>query len=101
MRPRLELQTTLEKVLGSHNVYYEPPQNLTLKYPCIVYHRESTNQERADNVGYIRHGKYELMLISKNPADPTVDRLLDLKMIDHTARFTVDGLSHDQFVIYY
>lgn len=101
MRLRSDLQTVLERILGSRNVYYEPPANLRMQYPCIVYRRESTELDRADNVGYIKHGKYEVLHISRNPVDPTIDKLLDLPMSDHAARFTADGLSHDQIILYY
>ena len=39
MDRRLELQSELEKILGSRNVYYQPLPSLKLQYPCIVYER--------------------------------------------------------------
>jgi len=33
MGTRLELQNLLENILGSRNVYFQPPENLKLNYP--------------------------------------------------------------------
>ena len=41
MASRLNLQDKLEEVLGSKQVYFQPPESLKLKYPCIVYSRSN------------------------------------------------------------
>ena len=37
MADRVELQAYLEKILGSENVYYQPPSNVKMEYPAIKY----------------------------------------------------------------
>ena len=37
MKTRLELDEELVKILGSKNVYFQPPESLKLNYPAIVY----------------------------------------------------------------
>ena len=49
---RLKLQETLEQVLGSKNVYFQPPESMRLKYPCIVYGISSGDTIFANNVPY-------------------------------------------------
>ena len=39
MNRRYELQAVLEGILGSGNVYFQPPENLKMRYDCIVYER--------------------------------------------------------------
>ena len=49
MKTRLELQETLEELLGSRNVYYEPPANIKMEYPAIVYSRDNIQTRFASN----------------------------------------------------
>ena len=37
MRNRLDLQKIFEDILGSKNVYFQPPESLKMKYPAIRY----------------------------------------------------------------
>ena len=37
MANRLDLQALLEDLLGSRNVYYQPPESDKMNYPAIVY----------------------------------------------------------------
>ena len=41
MDSRPNLQTMLEQILGSRNVYFQPPESLKLNYPAIVYKRSN------------------------------------------------------------
>ena len=36
---RLELDADLRALLGSTNVYFQPPETKKLKYPCFIYER--------------------------------------------------------------
>ena len=38
MRTRLDLDDTLREIMGDKgSVYFQPPENLKMKYPCIRY----------------------------------------------------------------
>ena len=37
MADRKALQADLEQLIGSRNVYYQPPENVKMNYPAIVY----------------------------------------------------------------
>lgn len=52
MGSRLELQSELEKILGSRNVYFQPPASVKIKYPAIVYSRKSIDNNFANNTVY-------------------------------------------------
>ena len=52
MPSRLNLQTTLETILGSRNVYFQPPESVKLKYPAIVYSRNDIMNQFADDGVY-------------------------------------------------
>ena len=41
MAGRLELQSKLEELLGTRNVYYQPPESIKIGYPAIVYFKNN------------------------------------------------------------
>ena len=100
-RNRLELQTILETILASRNVYFQPPENLKLQYPAIVYNHERYWLNHADNNQYLKYRKYEIMLIDRNPESPYEQQLEDLPMCSFVRRFVSDNLHHYVFNIYF
>ena len=67
MASRLNLQTELETILGSRNVYYQPPESVKMKYPAIVYSRKNIDNIFADDTVYTQNHSYELTVIDPNP----------------------------------
>lgn len=101
MGRRLQLQNLLMSILGSNNVYFQPPESIKLKYPCIVYNRKNINQIKADNVDYIRRVQYTITLIGPDPESDIIDKLLDIPYCTYDRFFTSNGLNHDVFSLYY
>lgn len=101
MGRRLELQSELESILGTRNVYYQPLPSLKLQYPCIVYERNPGDPLYADNMKYIKADRFQVTLISRNPEDPTRVKLEDLLFSRYYTRLVIDNLYHDVFDIYY
>ena len=54
MGSRIDLQSKLEDILGSRNVYFQPPENLKIKYPAIIYSLNNINLRFADNMPYMK-----------------------------------------------
>lgn len=99
-KTRSELHELLKEVLGSDNVYFQPPENIKMKYPCIRYSRNPSNVLYADNAPYrIKYG-YEIILIDKNPDTEIFYKLCHLPMCRHERHYNADGLNHDVFYIY-
>ncbi len=102
MASRLELQTELENLLGSDEVYFQPPESIKLQYPCIIYKKENWGIRYADNLSYKRIPNYEVTIIDRDP-----DADWDVKMIDRfsyvsIARFFInENLYHWVFGLYY
>lgn len=101
MGTRLELQEILEKVLGSRNVYFQPGPSIMLKYPCIVYARDSNYSEHANNKLYLNRQRYLVTLIDKNPDSAFVEKLKRLEYSEYSRYYSSDNLHHDVFTIYY
>lgn len=101
MGRRIELQTILEDILGSENVYFQPPENLKMKYDCIIYERSRIDADHADNVPYKLHDRYQVTAIYRNPDSELIHKIAMLPMCSHERHFTADNLNHDVFNLYY
>lgn len=101
MPSRLDLQTTLETILGSRNVYFQPPESVKLKYPAIVYSRNDIMNQFADDSVYSQSHAYQIIVIDKNPDSPIVDKVSKLPRCSFDRHYASDGLNHDVFRIYY
>lgn len=100
-KSRLTLQTLLEELIGNKNVYYRPPENTKMQYPCIRYIRDGILSEHADNVTYRKTNRYLITVIDKNPDNPVIEKLLDLPMSDFDRHYESDNLNHDVLTLYY
>lgn len=101
MAPRLQLQALLKSILGSEHVYFQPPANIQMQYPCIVYERDSVNTEYAGNKPYSHTKRYQVTIIDKNPDSLIPDRVSELPMSSFASHFTADNLNHDVYNLYF
>lgn len=101
MAPRLNLQTILEQVLGSRNVYFQPPENLKMSYPAIVYHLNYEWVRHADDMGYFRKKRYQLTVIDRNPDSPIPDRVGSLPLCSFDRWYALNGLNHFVYNLYF
>lgn len=101
MASRLNLQSDLEKLMGSRNVYFQPPESLKLKYPCIVYDEIRGRTFRANDKLYLYRKAYNLIVIDKDPDSEIPDRLRELPLCDTDRIYVSDNLYHFSFTLYY
>lgn len=100
---RLELQEKLEAFLGSEEVYYQPPANVHMAYPAIVYTRDRIAANHANNRIYKTATKYEITIIGTDPDDELVENFLETfgTYCAMDRQFIADGLYHWCFSLYY
>lgn len=101
MNKRIELQKELELLIGSKNVYFQPPESMKLQYPCIMYSRTSGNTEFANDLPYMQSMRYQLVLIDKNPDSVFIDKLSALASCVFDRMYCADNLNHFVFNLYY
>lgn len=101
MDRRLELHQILTDVLGSKNVYFQPPASVHLKYPCIIYQYETGDTQFADDLPYIFVRKYQIQVIDPNPDTEIPDKIAQLPRCLNDRNYTADNLNHYTFNIYY
>lgn len=98
---RIEFHRILENVLGSKNVYFQPPATIQMSYPAIVYNLNDIRTRMANNKKYNLLKSYMVTLIHKNPDNDVVERLVELEHSKLVNTVTKDGLNHYVFEIYY
>ena len=97
---RTALQSTFEDILGSKNVYYQPPESVKLTYPAIVYSKNTRNTTFADDVPYVTKRSYTVTLIYTDPDSELPDKLSALPKCGFERNFVSDNLYHEVYVIY-
>ena len=87
------------------HVYHQPPENVRLEYPCIIYKMTGIQTNHADNLAYIQRREYQLTVIDRNPDSPLREAVIDSLGKKFSGRFVrpfvSDGLNHYIFTIYY
>lgn len=101
MGSRLDLQYKLEELLGARHVYFQPPASVTMEYPAIKYSKSRIDTKKANDSTYSKFTRYELIVISKKPEDPVIDKLLALPYCSFDRAYKADNLYHDVLTLYY
>lgn len=107
MGTRLELQEVLENIMSEwvddpeEHVYFQPPSNIRMKYPCIVYDLEKMDLRHANNGPYNLHNRYSVTVITKDPDSEIPYRVAQLPLISHNRKFENDNLNHNVFQLYF
>lgn len=101
MNNRLKLHELLCEVLGSRQVYFQPPESVNMKYPAIVYSRNRIDNEHANDSVYMQSLSYSITVIDKNPDSEIVEQVSCLPRCRFDRHYIADNLNHDIFTIYY
>ncbi len=88
-------------ILGSRNVYFQPPADCKMKYPCIVYERSRIEADFADNLPYTFRDRYQVTVIDKDPDSNLPRKVAALPMCSHDRHYTASNLHHDVFNLYF
>lgn len=101
MDRRIELHHMLVDALGSNKVYFQPPETVKLTYPCIVYSLEGAIDAHANNALYRRLKRYNVIYITKDPDDPKLDAIDNLRYCSMIRGYVSDNLYHFVYSIYH
>lgn len=101
-RPRQELQALLKEVAGDGvSVYFQPPSSISMKYPAIVYQRDTADTRFANDKPYSFTLRYQITVIDRNPDSEIPDKVTELPMTSFERFFVADGLNHNVFMTYF
>jgi hypothetical protein len=101
-RGQPQLQSLLEEIAGEGaEVYFQPPSNVVMQYPCIVYKRDSARTLFAGNSPYRYTKRYQVMVIAKDPDNGIPDKIAGLPLCTFERFYTADNLNHDVFNLFF
>lgn len=100
MTTRLELHEKLCELLGSRNVYFQPPEKLKMSYPCIRYSFYNVYNQHADNFPYHQRDAYQLTVIDPDPDGDVKDKVKQLPLCSFDRYYASDNLNHYVFTLY-
>lgn len=86
---------------GEDHCYFEPPNNIEMLYPCIIYSHTNDRDTYADNIKYNRTKRYTVTVIDEDADSPIAERLSELPYCSSDRNYTADGLKHYVYVLYY
>ena len=98
---RKKLHKILEDILGTKNVYFQPPENIKIGYPCIIYSQSGYDIDRADNTAYRITPAYTIMYVSKKYDTTMVPKILTLLNGRFDTSYISDNLYHYVITIFF
>lgn len=96
---RLQLHELL--LTFNTHVYFQPPPNLTMEFPAIVYKRDGLLNQHADNGPYLGKTRYSVTVIDEDPDSEIVGQIARLPLCTHSRFYTSENLNHDAFTLYF
>lgn len=98
---RIDLQNKLEEILGSRNVYFQPPESMKMNYPAIVYSRSGIKNDFANDKVYMQSYVYIVTVIDKDPDSEITCKIAELPHCKFDRNFKSGNLNHDVFTLYF
>ena len=102
MSKRLELDSKFREILGSDNVYFQPPESMKINYPCIIYFKTSVPSRYANDMIYKYDQSYTVTVIDKDPDSEipfTLMKSFQYCKLDNFYR--TDNLNHTKLTLFY
>lgn len=101
MIDRLNVHQMLVDVSGIDNIYFQPPENLKLKYPAIIYSIDDIDNRFASNKVYNQERAYQIIVIDKDPDSIIVDDISTMDGIAFVRSYISDNIYHTVFKKYF
>lgn len=93
------LRQVLRETTGKVNLYYQPPTNLRMQYPCIRYELDRIRNIHANGHVYLQHPSYTVTVIDPDPDSRITAAVSRLDRCRHDRRYVADNLYHDVFMM--
>jgi hypothetical protein len=84
------------------NVYFQPPSNIQMVYPCIVYNKTKKLNKFGNDARYLSKQGYQIMVIERVPDSDIADNIEGFfQNCSISQYYTVDNLNHTTIDLYY
>lgn len=94
-----EIQERLESICD--HVYFQPPSNIKMEFPCIVYSRDKITNKHGNNHVYNQNHRYQVIVLDKDPDSEITENLSKFDKCQFDRRYVSDNIYHDVFTLYY
>lgn len=99
-RRETQLHPKLQEIC--QNVYYEPPANVSLSYPAIIYSRDNDDSRYADDSTYIQRIRYTVNIITCSACDTYIEEMkAKFQYVRFDRHYTHDNLHHNVFTLFF
>jgi hypothetical protein len=95
------LQEVLEDIPDVVKAWEQPPKGTQLTYPCIVYMRDLSANEFANNKLYKHMKRWQVTVIDPNPRSGIPDVVENLPYCTFSRKFVSENLNHTVFNLYF
>lgn len=94
---RLKLHNMLCEICN--NVYFQPPENLRIKYPAVIYSRKQLTTKHADDINFLVSTSFVVNVIYTDARSEIPGKILELPYAYHDRDYISDNLYHSVFSI--
>ena len=98
-RSRNELSAILHEICD--NVYFQPPANKKITYPCIIYKLDKVDVTFADNGVYKLMDEYSITYITRDPDDENIRKIVMLRYCTMSNTSCSDNLRNYYYKLYF
>lgn len=95
-----DLLYLLRQAVQHDRVYFQPPENLKIGYPAIVFHLSNIEIDHASDAPYKGTKEYSVTLITKDPEPDVIDEILKIPYSSLDTTYISDGMNHFVFTVY-
>jgi hypothetical protein len=98
-----QLRLSLHEVLLelTEHVYFQAPPTYKMQFPCILYSRDGTSAQHADNELYRHAKRYQVTVIDRDPDSELAEQVEALQWCSFERRFAADDLNHYVFTLFF
>lgn len=99
---RLELHEKLCTLLGTRDVFFQPPENIKIPNRAIIYQLTDAVQRKANNKLYNKVDRYQVLFITPNPDDRLWETILEeFEIANFERHYKYENLNYYSISIYY
>lgn len=100
MRTYRDLLHLLRQAVQHDRVYFQPPENLKIGYPAVIFHLSKIEIDHASDAPYKGAKEYSVTLITKDPEPDVIDEILKIPYSSLDTTYISDGMNHFVFTVY-
>lgn len=82
-------------------VYFQPPSNKAMTYPCIIYNVDDVSTQYADNLPHRRDTRYLVTVVDRDPDSEIAQKISLLPLCSFSRFYTADNLNHFVYNLYF